>query len=139
MPLHSCHSPSPSLVAVIVVPRSLLLVCALLQECNRFLKRKILPNASRYHSRAIPIPMFAPIDGFVSFMGRVTSAILAITDARKTIFSPSSSGWFDSTGRYVVGRVELVLLKRDVSSTAHTCQHINSEYTVLQLQKSIMM
>jgi hypothetical protein len=31
------------------------------QECNRFLKRKIIPNASRFQSKAIPVPMFAPV------------------------------------------------------------------------------
>ncbi len=31
------------------------------QECNCFLKRKVLPNASRYYSRAIPIPVFPPV------------------------------------------------------------------------------
>ncbi len=31
------------------------------QECNRFLKRKVLASASQYQSKAIPVPVYPPV------------------------------------------------------------------------------
>ena len=56
------------------------------QEANRFLKQKTFNNASRYQSKAIPIPRYAlnqgavtDGSGAVNFMGRVMSALLYLT------------------------------------------------------------
>lgn len=31
------------------------------QECNRFVKKKMLPDASSFQSRTIPVPLFPPV------------------------------------------------------------------------------
>lgn len=68
------------------------------QECNRFLKKKVYDHQSAFQSRAIPIPRFPPLDQESStFMGRVLSAVLRLTDPRSTIYSPECGGWFNAT------------------------------------------
>jgi WASH complex subunit strumpellin len=73
------------------------------QEANRYLKKKTFDSASRFQSRAIPIPRIAMAfdkaagvqnTGAVNFMGQVMSAILYVTDATRTIYVPESSAWF---------------------------------------------
>lgn len=68
------------------------------QECNRFLKKKVYDHQSSYQSRAIPIPRFPPLAGeeATTFMGRVLSAVLRVTDPRSTVFSPECSGWYQA-------------------------------------------
>jgi WASH complex subunit strumpellin len=75
------------------------------QEANRFLKRKTFDSASRYQSKAIPIPrvmsMGGSVDndesGAVNFMGRVMSSMLYLTDATRTVYAPECSAWFVHT------------------------------------------
>ena len=84
------------------------------QEANRFLKKKILDNTSRYQSKAIPIPRFnnnnnnngttnssslssLEIDesnNNNNFMGRVMTSLLNLTDSSRTVFVPECSAWF---------------------------------------------
>lgn len=72
------------------------------QEANRFLKRKTFDSASRYQSKAIPIPRVmstgGSVDndesGAVNFMGRVMSSILYLTDPTRTVYAPECSAWF---------------------------------------------
>lgn len=75
------------------------------QESNRFLKKKTFDGASRYQSKAIPIPRFAmisPIEegedsGAINFMGRVMSSLLFLTDSTRTVYAPECSAWFIHT------------------------------------------
>ncbi|KAJ1434034.1 WASH complex, subunit strumpellin [Ochromonadaceae sp. CCMP2298] len=72
------------------------------QEANRFLKRKTFDSASRFQSKAIPIPRVmstgGSVDndevGAVNFMGRVMSALLFLTDPTRTVYAAECSAWF---------------------------------------------
>eukprot|EP01035_Chromulina_nebulosa_P017771 gene17771-23373_t len=73
------------------------------QEANRYLKKKTFDSASRYQSKAIPIPRLvhagqtingANESGALNFMGRVLSAVLYLTDATRTSYAPESSAWY---------------------------------------------
>jgi WASH complex subunit strumpellin len=74
------------------------------QESNRFLKRKTFDNASRFQSKAIPIPRVINVttgtseiydeSGAVNFMGRVMSSLLYLTDSTRTVYAPECSAWF---------------------------------------------
>ena len=78
------------------------------QEANRFLKKKILDSASRFQSKAVPIPRFPPAtsspgssplldegeEGGNNFMGRVMASLLALTDSSRTVYVPECSAWF---------------------------------------------
>ena len=86
------------------------------QEANRFLKRKTFDSASRYQSKAIPIPrvlsMGGSVDndaaGAVNFMGRVMSSLLYLTDSTRTVYAPECSAWFlhSAPDQKVVSTVE---------------------------------
>ena len=57
----------------------------MLQEANKFVRVRILPDASVHQSRAIPIPLFArgpPGDtsGAATFMGRLVDAFVTLSD-----------------------------------------------------------
>lgn len=70
------------------------------QEANRYLKKKTFDNASRYQSRAIPIPRYGTSQeegesaGAITFMGRVASALLSLTDSSVTVYAPECAAWF---------------------------------------------
>lgn len=72
------------------------------QEANRFLKKKTFDTASRYQSKAIPIPRLIAssqnIEGedtaAVTFMGRVMNSLLILTDPTRTVFAPECTAWF---------------------------------------------
>lgn len=86
------------------------------QECNRFLKRKVLPEASRYQTGANPMPALpAPVDRNVSFLGRTLDAISSLTDPRVTIFSPTENAWYDASGREMAGLGLMDLFNKGVS------------------------
>lgn len=72
------------------------------QEANRYLKKKTFDSASRYQSRAIPIPRYSVTDvgdnsGNLTFMGRIASALLSLTDATVTVYAPECAAWFATT------------------------------------------
>ena len=52
------------------------------QECNVFLRQKVYDWQSIYQSTAIPIPHYKPVDSSATFIGRLASEILKITDTR---------------------------------------------------------
>ena len=53
------------------------------QECNAFMRQKVLDWQSVYQSKAIPIPKFPPLDPFsVNFIGRLARELLRITDPK---------------------------------------------------------
>ncbi len=85
------------------------------QECNRFLKKKILDSQSKWQSRAIPVPRFAPVKADMAgatFMGRTVGALLRMTDSTTTIYSPECGGWFTSDGTEVFGVGAMSLLRQ---------------------------
>jgi WASH complex subunit strumpellin len=80
------------------------------QECNKFLRRRILPDASEYQSTAIPIPLFlkppaGDTSGAITFMGRLVDSLVNLTDPRRTVYGPGclGGGWYDVTGREIAG------------------------------------
>jgi len=87
------------------------------QEANKYLQKKIYDSQSRYQSRAIPIPRFPPPanDSNINFMGRAVSALLRMTDASTTIYSPECGGWFLRDGTEVMGISLISLLRTSIS------------------------
>lgn len=87
------------------------------QEANKYLQKKIYDSQSRYQSRAIPIPRFSPPpnDSNINFMGRAVSALLRMTDASTTIYSPECGGWFLRDGTEVMGISIISLLRTSIS------------------------
>jgi WASH complex subunit strumpellin len=80
------------------------------QECNRYLKKKVLSHDSKHQNKVIPIPTFkVPTNAgsinssATNFMGRTMNALLAMTDPGTTIFGPESIGWFNPDGAEVCG------------------------------------
>ncbi|KAF6031772.1 KIAA0196 [Bugula neritina] len=65
------------------------------QECNSFLRTKVLDFQSIYQSKTIPIPRFPPVDSSVNFIGRLAQEILRITDPRSTVYIDQMSAWYD--------------------------------------------
>jgi WASH complex subunit strumpellin len=90
------------------------------QECNSFLRKKVMDHQSRFQSDAIPIPYFAPVlerplqqkAQSVNFMGRLTRELLAQTDPRQTVYVESMQGWYDAKQVEVVGIRTFSLLHR---------------------------
>lgn len=66
------------------------------QEANRFLKHKTFDSQSRYQNKSIPIPRLIQMDqtNSVTFIGRVMSAILYLTDSTTTVYAPECLAWF---------------------------------------------
>ena len=79
------------------------------QEANRYLKKKTFDSASRYQSKAIPIPRLVSatptagsskqsnvedISSSINFMGRVMNSLLFLTDSTRTVYAPECSAWF---------------------------------------------
>lgn len=95
------------------------------QECNRYLKRKVLDHNSKYQSKVIPIPRFSlKLDtkdinglGAVNFMGRVMNALLAMTSPDTTIFAPEAIGWYDFEGQELCGIKTFARLATGVTAT----------------------
>uniref|UniRef100_UPI00398ECB7B WASH complex subunit 5 isoform X2 n=1 Tax=Pristiophorus japonicus TaxID=55135 RepID=UPI00398ECB7B len=65
------------------------------QECNNFLRTKILDWQSMYQSTHIPIPKFQPADESVTFIGRLCREILRITDPKMTCYIDQINTWYD--------------------------------------------
>ena len=86
------------------------------QEANRFLKKKICDAQSRFQSRAIPIPTFPNLNGSVNFMGRTVGALLRMTDASTTIYSPECGGWYLADGKEVCGSAAIGLLRKSIGA-----------------------
>jgi WASH complex subunit strumpellin len=93
------------------------------QECNRFTRRKILPEASAFQNKAIPLPLFlrpppgdASPPGNLTFMGRLVDSLVGLTHFTRTVYGPGASGgaWYDPTGREVAGVGLFVLLNSAV-------------------------
>jgi WASH complex subunit strumpellin len=75
------------------------------QECNRYLKKKVLDHDSAYQSTVVPIPKFPVPDqcgalnaAAANFMGRTLNCLLALTDPSSTVFGPEAIGWFTPDG-----------------------------------------
>lgn len=53
------------------------------QECNAFMKQKVLDYQSLYQSRSVPIPKYIPLDSYsLNFIGRLAKELTRITDYR---------------------------------------------------------
>jgi WASH complex subunit strumpellin len=53
------------------------------QECNAFMRQKVLDWQSVYQSKSIPIPKFIPLDPYsVNFIGRLARELLRVTDPK---------------------------------------------------------
>ncbi|XP_015793922.1 WASH complex subunit 5-like [Tetranychus urticae] len=89
------------------------------QECNAFMRHKVLDWESIYQSKTIPVPKFPPLDQFsVNFIGRLTREILRITDPRTTIYVNSSRTWYDNKTRAEIVDPKLFKLLLQSTGTA---------------------
>lgn len=87
------------------------------QECNSFLRTKILDWQSVYQSTAIPIPRFSPVDESVNFIGRLAREIIRITDPRITAYIDQMKAWYDvKTKAEQVNRTLFQKLQKSVGS-----------------------
>ncbi|XP_060076742.1 WASH complex subunit 5-like [Ylistrum balloti] len=87
------------------------------QECNSFLRTKVLDWQSVYQSTAIPIPRFLPVDESVNFIGRLAREIIRITDPRVTCYIDQMKSWYDlKTKQELVNRNLFQQLQRAVGS-----------------------
>ena len=87
------------------------------QECNRFLKKKIVAENSIYWKRAIPIPRLLSGDKMtVNFMGRLVRHLEAVTDYKKTTYAIECSGWYDREGNEAAGIKLFSLLNRSIGT-----------------------
>ena len=96
------------------------------QECNRYIKKKVLDHNSKYQSKVIPIPRFA-VPGAkehgvlnsdaVNFMGRVMNCLLALTDPSATVYAPEAIGWFSADGEEVCGIKTFATLLKGINVT----------------------
>ncbi|XP_064625131.1 WASH complex subunit 5-like isoform X1 [Lineus longissimus] len=87
------------------------------QECNSFLRNKVLDWQSIYQSTAIPIPSFPPIDASVNFIGRLAREILRITDPKLTSYIDQMNSWYDNrTKQEIVNLKIFQLLERSVGT-----------------------
>lgn len=80
------------------------------QEANKYLRRRILPDASIYQSSAIPVPLYlkpppGDTSGAITCMGRLVDALLVLTHPARTVYGPGCLGgaWHDAAGREVAG------------------------------------
>ncbi|XP_072908939.1 WASH complex subunit 5 [Hemitrygon akajei] len=64
------------------------------QECNNFLRTKILDWQSMYQSTHIPIPKYHQA-GESTFIGRLCGEILRITDPKMTCYIDQINTWYD--------------------------------------------
>ncbi|XP_065061996.1 WASH complex subunit 5-like [Rhopilema esculentum] len=69
------------------------------QECNSFLRVKVMDWQSIYQSKTIPIPRFAPVDESVNFVGRLAREVLRITDPKTTLYCDQMNAWYDMKTR----------------------------------------
>ncbi len=81
------------------------------QECNRYLKKKILPDASVHQSREAPIELFVDKAGS-TFVGRLGSALLELSNPSHAHYSPLAHSWVDKDGHEVMGLSFFALLQQ---------------------------
>jgi WASH complex subunit strumpellin len=88
------------------------------QECNRFLRKKVLDSESRYQSAEIPIPRMPKPPGSAStaanFMGRLMNQLLVMTAPATTVYAPEWCGWYRENGIEACGVSFFNLLQRSV-------------------------
>ncbi len=81
------------------------------QQCNKYLKKKIMSNQSQYQSRAIPIPIY---NETTNFMGRLEVALLDLTKPGLTRYVPECSSWYYASGNLACGMHTFGLLSRAI-------------------------
>ncbi len=73
------------------------------QECNAFMRQKVLDYQSLYQSRAIPIPVYLPLDPYsLTFVGRLVRQITRLSDPKATLYVYPLSAWYDARSRLEV-------------------------------------
>jgi WASH complex subunit strumpellin len=86
------------------------------QECNTFLKKKVLVWDSKFQNDKIPIPIYPPIpasgvDQSVNFIGRIGRELIYQTASSRTLFMDRMSAWYEpTTGREAVSLRSFALL-----------------------------
>jgi WASH complex subunit strumpellin len=88
------------------------------QECNAYLKKKIYPWQSHFQSKAIPIPVYPPLDEYCNnFIGRLVREVLSLTDVQASVYLDANSGWFEaSTGKELLGIRTCSMLHKSVGT-----------------------
>ncbi|RWS06411.1 WASH complex subunit strumpellin-like protein, partial [Dinothrombium tinctorium] len=89
------------------------------QECNAFMRQKVLDWESVYQSKTIPIPQFPPLDNnSVNFIGRLARELLRITDPKLTIYVHPTTCWYDNKTHVEVTNIRLFSLLMKSIGTA---------------------
>ena len=63
------------------------------QECNSFLHPQIAARDSVYQSRTVPVPLYPPTERGRTFVGRVASQLLLITNPSSDRVRSGWRGW----------------------------------------------
>eukprot|EP00013_Stygamoeba_regulata_P029964 CAMPEP_0177666190 /NCGR_PEP_ID=MMETSP0447-20121125/21451_1 /TAXON_ID=0 /ORGANISM="Stygamoeba regulata, Strain BSH-02190019" /LENGTH=1237 /DNA_ID=CAMNT_0019172325 /DNA_START=97 /DNA_END=3811 /DNA_ORIENTATION=- len=82
------------------------------QECNSFLKKKVLESQSQFQNEAIPVPLFPrqPGDSSVNFVGRLAEELLYHTACQRAIYVDQMASWYGRDGTELVGIRTFTLL-----------------------------
>lgn len=71
------------------------------QEANRYLRRKVLDQDSKFQSTVVPIPRAGGVIvdelNNTTFVGTTLVSLLRLTSPADTTYSPVASAWFDNT------------------------------------------
>eukprot|EP00049_Salpingoeca_infusionum_P018780 m.358747 g.358747 ORF g.358747 m.358747 type:complete len:1177 (-) comp18266_c0_seq1:307-3837(-) len=66
------------------------------QECNQFLRSKVLDFQSAYQSKSIPIPMFPQVDSSHTCVGRLANELLRLSMPSATTYVEMTRTWYDT-------------------------------------------
>jgi WASH complex subunit strumpellin len=83
-------------------------------QVNKYLLRKILDSDSKFQSDIVPIPRFPRTinePSCLTFMGRMVSMLIKISDAQYTTYSLERNGWFMRDERAVCGLNTISLIR----------------------------
>ncbi|KAK3754472.1 hypothetical protein QZH41_018991, partial [Actinostola sp. cb2023] len=111
------------------------------QECNSFLREKVLDWQSIYQSTTIPIPKFPRVDESVNFIGRLAREILRITDTKVTCYIDQMGAWYDTkTKQEAMNLLILRQLQQSVGTFGLTgLDKLLSFMIVKELQKFVIL
>ncbi|KPM05546.1 WASH complex subunit strumpellin-like protein [Sarcoptes scabiei] len=91
------------------------------QECNAFVRHKVLDYQSLFQSKLIPIPNYPPTDQYSNnFVGRLLRELIRITSYRTTIYVYGVSAWYEWKSRNEIidsKLFQLILFNFGVSGT----------------------
>ncbi|KAH9415169.1 hypothetical protein DERP_006260 [Dermatophagoides pteronyssinus] len=112
------------------------------QECNAFMKQKVLDYQSLYQSKSVPIPKYPPLDQqSTNFIGRIVQELTRITNYHTTIYVYGISTWYDQRTRseLIDSKLFSLILKNFGVSGTNGLDRLVSFQIVAELNSIIRM